>query len=299
MKSIALVTCAASLPIDYDMPPLLDALATLGMQTQVCDWEDPSIDWAAFDAVLLRSPWNYIDQLPTFLRWCERVESMTTLLNPAVVARFALDKHYLAALSSLGVPTVPTQFIESGMDPHEAIRALLAAHPESGDVVVKPTIGAYSKNVQRFAREQAHEAGDYAASLLANGSLVIVQPYLPLVDEVGETNLTYFDNAYSHAIRKSAMLLADGTVNVPTLDLRAAREADEAERAVAEAALRAAAQYMGLARPLLYGRVDLIRDKQGRPVVLELDICEPSLNLPFAPGSALRFAQVLARRLGG
>jgi O-ureido-D-serine cyclo-ligase len=279
------------------MPPLLDAFATLGLQTRVCDWEESSIDWFGFDAVLVRSPWNYFDRLPDFLRWCDRVEAQTCLLNPAVVARFALDKHYLAALASLGVPTVPTQFIESGMDPHAAIRGVLAAHAQSTDIVIKPTVGAYSKNVQRFARDREQEACAYAATLLANGNPVIVQPYLPSIDRVGETNLTYFDGSYSHAIRKSALLMADGTVNVPTQDLRAARVADDDERAVAEAALQAAAQYMGLNSPLLYGRVDLIRDTEGCPVVLELDICEPSLNLAFSEGSAMRFARSVAARL--
>jgi O-ureido-D-serine cyclo-ligase len=297
MKSLALVTCAASLPIDFDMPPLLEAFGTLGLHTLVCDWEDPSINWSGFDAVLLRSPWNYSDRLPAFLRWCERVEAKTCLLNPAVVARFALDKHYLAALSSLGVPTVPTRFIETGMDPNAPIRAVFAAHPQSTDIVIKPTIGAYSKNVQRFARDREQEACAYAAGLLANGNPVMVQPYLPSIDHVGETNLTYFDGSYSHAICKSALLMADGTVNVPTQDLRAARVADEDEQAVAKVALQAAAQFMGLTPPLLYGRVDLIRDTKGCPVVLELDICEPSLNLAFSHGSAMHFAQSVAARL--
>jgi O-ureido-D-serine cyclo-ligase len=143
------------------------------------------------------------------------------------------------------------------------------------------------------------EAVGHMSRLVEKGGHVIVQPYFDSVDRDGETDLIYFDRRYSHAIRKSAMLMQDGTVNVPTLEFRKARVADEDERAVASAALDAAVTHLGLDRPLLYGRVDLIRDDDGRPVVLELDICEPSLNLPFGEGSAMRFAQVLAKRVGG
>jgi hypothetical protein len=164
--------------------------------------------------------------------------------------------------------------------------------------VVKPTVGAYSKDVNRFPRLQEARALDYVTRLLRAGHRVMLQPYLESIDRDGETDLAYFDGVYSHAITKSAMLMADGTVKVPTQDLRTARVADEAERAVAASALAAAASHLSLDRPLLYGRVDLVRADDGRPMVLELEICEPSLNLPFAEGSAMRFAQALARRLG-
>lgn len=297
MKTLALVTCAPSLPIDYDMPLLLEAFQEIGLRTEVCDWEDPAIDWSNFDAVLLRSPWNYVEQLPEFLRWCERVAALTHLFNPVSVARWGLNKRYLADLAAHGVPIVPTKFVEPGEDPLLALRELLAAHPQAKEIVIKPTIGAYSKDVQRYARLLETEAVEYAAQLLRKGHHVILQPYLESIDHYGETDLTYFDGVYSHAIRKSALLMPDGTVNVPTLDFRKARTADEAERTVASAALEAAASHLGLERPLLYGRVDLIRGNDGHPVVLELDICEPSLNLPFGEGSAMRLAQAVAQRL--
>jgi hypothetical protein len=297
MKTLALVTSTTSLPIDYDMPLLLDAFASVGIQTQVCDWEDQIIDWSRFDGALLRSPWNYVERLDAFLSWCARVESLTRLFNPLAVARWSLDKRYLADLAAKGVPTVSTAFVDPNANPHAATTAFLAAHPKAEEIVVKPTIGAYSKDVRRFARGRESAAADYVARLLNEGHHVMIQPYLASIDRDGETNLAYFDGQYSHAIRKGAMLMADGTVHVPTQDLRAPRVADRAERVVADAALAAAAAHLKLSRPLLYARVDLIRGNDGQPVVLELEICEPSLNLPFAHGSPLRFAQAVVQRL--
>lgn len=127
------------------------------------------------------------------------------------------------------------------------------------------------------------------------GSAVLLQPYMQSIDDNGETNLIYFDGIYSHAIRKEALLLKDGTVNVPTFNFRAAREADFAERQVAEAALAAVMLHLQLDRPLLYARVDLVRNVLGTPEVLELEIAEPSLSLPLASGGADRFADMLAK----
>ncbi|WP_328647470.1 hypothetical protein OHS58_06260 [Amycolatopsis sp. NBC_00348] len=299
MTTVALVTDTVNLAIDYDMPLLREACTTIGLTTEICQWEDEEVDWSRFDAVLLRSPWNYVDRLSEFLAWCERVDASTLLLNPLAVARWALDKSYLADLAALGVPIVPSRFAGPSEDPASVVRDFLAEHPEATEIVVKPVVGAYSREVQRFTRSMETKAVGHMSRLCEEGGQVLLQPYFGSVDSNGETDLVYFDRRYSHAIRKSAMLMPDGTVNVPTLEFRKARVADESERVVASAALDAAASHLGLDRPLLYGRVDLIRDDNGKPVVLELDICEPSLNLPFGEGSALRFAEVLAERVGG
>jgi len=89
--------------------------------------------------------------------------------------------------------------------------------------------------------------------------------------------------------------MRDGTVHPPAYEFRTARNADDDERAAALAALDATAAHFGLDRPLLYARVDLIRDNNGNPQLLELEIAEPSLSLPFARAGATRFAEVLAK----
>ncbi len=301
MKPLALVTSAGSLPIDVDMPLLLAACQTVGLQAQVCDWEDPRVDWGRYGAVVLRSPWNYVEALPAFLAWCDRVAQRTRLFNPPRVSRWSLDKRYLRDLAEAGVPVVPTEFVAPQVGEAASLAvltSLMARHPESGEMVLKPTVGAYSRDVRRFPRAALSQAHHYLRHLQSRGAHVMVQPYLSAIDRDGETNLAFFDGQYSHAIRKGAMLMADGTVHVPTQDLRQARKADAQEQVVAGLALQAAARHLQLDQPLLYARVDLIRDGSGQPSVLELELCEPSLNLPFAEGSALRFAQAIARRIG-
>lgn len=297
VHSIALVTDADSLSIDYDMPLLLDACQAVGLTAEVCSWQDPSTNWAGFDAVLLRSPWSYVDRLAEFLAWCERVAAMTQLFNPVSAARWCLDKRYLADLDACGVPVVPSMFVEPAADPLPVLREFLSAHPQAEEFVVKPTVGASSKGIERYGRARLAAAAGHMTRLQREGFHVLLQPYLSSVDRYGETDLIYFDGVYSHAIRKGALLLSDGTVNAPTLDVRKARAADEDERALALAVLEVAATRLRLEQPLLYARVDLMRGDDGKPLVLEMELCEPSLNLPFAEGSAIRFAKAVAGRL--
>ncbi|MFG2049419.1 RimK family alpha-L-glutamate ligase [Micromonospora sp. NPDC048935] len=298
MSRLALVTDQASLPIDYDMALLLDACRAADLVAEVCDWEDPTVDWSGFDAVLLRSPWSYVDRLPVFLAWCERVAAVTDLHNPLPVVRWSLDKLYMADLAAHGVPVVPSTYVRPGSDPSAAVRQFLDGHPEAAEFVVKPTVGAYSKDVQRFSRSHAPTATAHVARLHSAGLVALLQPYLESVDRDGETDLIYFGGVYSHAIRKSPMLMPDGTVNVPTFESRTPRVAEDDERAVASAALAAAGARLGLDRPLVYARVDVIRGFDGAPIVLELELCEPSLNLPFTDHGPTRFAEAIAGRLG-
>ncbi len=114
MKRIALATCAEALPLDDDMPPLLAACAAQGLDAAAVNWDDSSVNWGGYAAVLLRSTWDYVPRLHSFLLWAEAVSRQTRLFNPRELVRWSSDKHYLADLTRAGVPIVPTLFVEPG-----------------------------------------------------------------------------------------------------------------------------------------------------------------------------------------
>lgn len=300
MSKIALVTAIAATGTDTDMVPLIEACARAGLAAEVRAWDDPSVAWTRYDAALLRSPWDYTERLPEFLAWCERVAAQSRLLNPLPVVRWNTDKHYLADLAARGVAVVPSAFVEPEAEPLPALQAFLAAHAEAAEFVVKPTVSAGSRDTQRYARAQEFAAANHIARLLDAGRSVLLQPYLASVDRDGETALLYFDGDYSHAIRKGALLRPDdggnGTALVP--EQIVAREPGQDEHALAQAVLAAARDALKLEAPLAYARVDLIRDADGTPRLLELELCEPSLFFPYADGSADRFVARLRERLG-
>lgn len=295
MPRIALVTAIVSAALDDDLPPLLDACARAGLVAEVRAWDDATVSWARYDAVVLRSPWDYHLRRDAFLHWAARVACMTRLLNPLEVVRWNTDKRYLADLEAAGVPVVPTRFVAPDAEPLPAIDACLAAFPDAAEVVVKPTVSAGSRDTQRYRRDQALAAANHVGTLLDAGRDAMLQPYLDAVDVRGETALLYFDGVFSHAIRKAALLRPDaaGLDHTAVPEAIAARTPDADELRTGEAVL--AALHARTGGPLPYVRIDLIRDADGTPRLLELELTEPSLFFAQAPEAADRFAAVLQR----
>ncbi len=296
MSRIALVTARAARDLDEDLAPLEGALRALGADVAIVDWDDGQADWARFDLALLRSAWDYTMRLADFLAWAQRTAACTRLLNPLDVLRWNTDKHYLGDLARTGVAIVPSVFVEPGMDARVALDAFLGEAGAAVEFVVKPSVGAGSRDAQRYARNELAAASTHVARLLAAGRSVLLQPYLDRVDAHGETALIHFDGCFSHAIRKGPLLRRgeDPTRALFATEQISARSATQAERELAAAALAA----IPFGQPLLYARVDLIHDRDGAPRLLELELAEPSLFFGYAAGSADRCARCVLARAG-
>jgi O-ureido-D-serine cyclo-ligase len=292
---VALVTAIAAFALDEDLAPLQQALRAEGIDAPIVAWDDMTVSWRRFDAALLRSTWDYTERLPEFLQWAHAVEGQTRLLNPLPVIRRNIDKHYLAELAKKKVAVVPSSFVEPGQDAGAALGKFLRKFKDADEFVVKPAIGAGSRDAQRYRRAQSAGAVAHVARLLAEQRSVLLQPYLASVDEHGETALMFFDGEFSHAIRKGPLLVADEgpTENLFATETISARTPGADELALARATLSA----LGTDEPLLYARIDLIRDAAGAPRLLELELTEPSLFFPYGEGAAERFVAALKRRL--
>jgi glutathione synthase/RimK-type ligase-like ATP-grasp enzyme len=292
---IALVSARAARGLDEDMPPLVAAFAAAGAEAQVADWDDAQIDWAGFDLALLRSAWDYTERLPQFLAWVDRTAERTALLNPVPVVRWNSDKHYLRELAEAGLAVVPSTFVEPAMDGERVLTEWLGREP-SAELVVKPAVGAGSRDTRRHARESQADMLAHIQMLLAKGRSVLLQPYLSGVDRHGETALIFIDGRFSHAIRKGPLLPrgAAATAALFAAEEITVRTPGADERALAE---RVLAQLPF--QRLLYARVDLIRDGAGTPRLLELELTEPSLFLAYDAGAAARFAAAALARLSG
>jgi O-ureido-D-serine cyclo-ligase len=284
MPNVALVTATAALGTDIDLDPLLDALGRAGVAADAPCWDDDTVAWAGYDLAVLRSPWDYVERYEEFLGWVEATEHLVRVLNPSSVVRWSTDKHYLADLAQRGLPVVPTEFFRPGEAPPRLTE-------RTGDLVVKPVISAGSRDTMWHSDPEAAEA--HADKLLAAGRAVMVQPFLAGITTYGETGLVYFDGVFSHAFRKAPILALDAP---PTDEFFAPEEITsrvptDAERHVADAAIGSCDA------DLLYGRVDLVPGPDGRPLVLEVELAEPSYYVGQAQGSADRFAAAVAKRL--
>jgi glutathione synthase/RimK-type ligase-like ATP-grasp enzyme len=273
---IRVATCKELPEVDGDSAPLAAAFAAAGVHAPLLAWDDPAVDWDEPAPTVLRSTWNYALHHEAFTAWLDRIAAAGPLWNPLAIVRGNLHKRYLLELAARGVPVVPTTLIERGEHGGEL--------PELARFVIKPEIGAGSLNARVF-RAGDPEAHAHLARLTRTGA-ALVQPYIESVEDHGERSMVWIDGALSHAIRKSPRFSGDSEQVTGPFPI------SDAERAVAEAALAP------VAAQLLYARVDLARDASGQPMVMEMELVEPSLFFARGPGSADRFVRGLLRRLG-
>jgi hypothetical protein len=284
-RRVALVTCAELPELDEDDRLLRAELERRGVEVRPAVWDDPAVEWDGFDLAVLRSPWDYVQRRDAFLTWARGVPR---LRNDADVVAWNTHKGYLRDLAAAGVPVVHTDWIEPGGD---------FSAPD-GAYVVKPAVSAGSKDTGLYRPGDERLASGLVSRILDSGRTVMVQPYLDSVATAGETALLFFGDGdgrprFSHAARKGPMLTGPDRggdeLFVPEEITARQPSADEIE--VAEAALAAAPD------GLLYARVDLIRGDDGAPVVVELELAEPSCFLGTSDGAAARFADAITARL--
>ncbi len=301
---LALATCAELPDLDPDDQLLRDALVERGIAVDVAVWDDPTVDWASYPHVVIRSTWDYTERQAQFVDWTRRVEQTSTLLNPADVIAWNTDKTYLRDLEERGLPIVPTIWLDP--ERNMSSRAINSRLPAFGEFVIKPTISAGSRDTGRYdasATQQRMLAITHAKNLMAVGRKVMLERYLRAVDTAGETGLVYLDGVFSHAVRKSALLsgpFREGDLEGALYrgEVIAPREPSTAERELGDRVLAVLGEvFVELDRPLLYARVDVIPDDEGSPVILEVELTEPSLFLSHAPGSVERAADAFAGRL--
>ena len=287
---IALVTIDEARHHDTDLQLLADALTRKGASVELVNWDDAAADWTQFVAAIVRSPWDYHWRLPEFLAWADRVSRETQLFNSADVLRWNTDKVYLRDAVEFGVPVIPTEFVtdEAGVD------AVVLPH----DVVVKPTVSAGSNDTLRFVGDDTG-ARAHIRHVLSLGKKAMVQPYQGRVDERGETGLLFYNGKFSHAFCKAAILShgeseRNGLFVVEEITSRTPR-ADEL--AVGEKVIQLLTSRFGEAP--LYARIDMVDGDDGEPLVMEIELAEPSMFFHVAEGSADRYADAILARVAG
>jgi hypothetical protein len=124
----------------------------------------------------------------------------------------------------------------------------------------------------------------------------MVQPYIVSVDTQGESGMVFLRGQLSHAITKSAMLGAPRE-SVAGLYKSEVIDPHTATGPELELAQRTLASLRWPASALLYARVDMLGGPDGEPLLIELELTEPSLFMGTAPGSGERFADAIMSAL--
>lgn len=283
---LAFATSSAIPTIYPDDVGLAAALIQLGITPTACIWNDPTVDWKSYDAVLIRTTWDYFKLYPDFLRWLDHLDNLSVpTINDTGLLRWNTDKRYLLELAGHGVDIIPTQILSHG-ELHKALAAV-----QGKEVVVKPTVSGAAWHT---VRGQAGDASFGAEVAALPGSLTyMLQPFMPEIVRDGEWSLIFFEGWFSHAVIKRPAA-GDYRVQGDWGGKAAYAETNAEIRAAAERVLAAAAA-VGHASPA-YARVDGVVSG-GHFMLMELEVAEPSLHFDVCPAGAKVFALALAARM--
>jgi hypothetical protein len=259
-------------PLAPDDQLLLEALRAQGVDAEVVPWEAGGYPWHKADLVKIASTWNYPHAWKRYREWLQRVARVTRLCNPLEVLLWNIEKsRYFADLQQRGIPLIPTDILSRGTNVDLASR--LDEHGWDR-AVLKPSIATNSLGCRTVRRSDAESVAEGQAhlALFLPWQDMLLQPYLPSVETGYETSYIFVNGAYSHAFGKSAFgpRLADAltskVVHPSPIDVELAVWIMQTVQRL-------------LRLHLLYGRVDIVRDAQGRPLVMEIELTEPMLHL--------------------
>ncbi|MBX3393830.1 MAG: hypothetical protein KF841_00540 [Phycisphaerae bacterium] len=297
--NIALVTCRKLPDWEIDDRPLKTAFAARGAMTLHPTWDDASFDWTSCDACLIRTTWDYVPRRDEFVEWAQRVDKVTPIFNPPEIVRWNTHKGYLRDLELRGIPTIPTIWLKAGGEDSHWRESMAERGWKRG--FLKPVIGSAAHDTLRFdLTPEGTASASQHLQRLASGRPMMLQPYLSRVESEGEYSVILIDGQVSHAVRKFPVP-GDYRVQDDHGGKDEPADLDAAVLTLARRIVQTAGDWVSrpVDRPLLYARVDLLRDDEGNFVLTELELVEPSLFLRHGPATADCLADALLKRLEG
>jgi glutathione synthase/RimK-type ligase-like ATP-grasp enzyme len=289
IATIAIVTYYKAPNLTPDDALVVEPLAARGVRVVPVQWTDESADWSAFDAVVLRSCWEYYREEERFLAWLDRLDAAgVPVWNSTATVRWNARKTYLVELAERGVRTIPSEHVPRGA---QVSLADIRRRTGWGELVVKPVVSGGAFETWRVPAVTTEEDERRFAEFISARD-TIVQPFLPEIGE-GEWSFIFFLGELSHAVRKRPVT-GDFRVQ-PQYGGVTTKETPRAEL-VAQAAAVLAAAPEGVERAPLYARVDAC-EVGGELLLMELEIIEPQLFFVCDPESPARFADAVVRAL--
>lgn len=260
-----------------------EAFERRGLRVGRTNWDNADFDWTETEYIIFKTTWDYFDRFEEFMRWLHDVSKKTKLINRIETIRWNVDKHYLLDLNKKGLNIPKTIFIESG-DDSEFEKIFL----NSGwkDSILKPVVSGGGRHTYKINKDNASEHEKIYRELIKNEAMMLQEFQYSVLDE-GEKTFMVFGGKYSHAVLKKAKA-GDFRVQDDFGGTVHEYEASKEEIEFAECV-------MSLCNPLpVYGRVDAIKDNNGKLAVSELELIEPEMWFRTKPEAAEVYAEAVS-----
>jgi glutathione synthase/RimK-type ligase-like ATP-grasp enzyme len=285
MKKCAFLTLDTRGDYFIDDEHAIRPLEALGWQVSTLSWRQTGTPWHDFDVVVVRSTWDYWNDVRAFLDTLRQIDDETRLANPLDIIHWNLEKTYLVDLESKGVGIVPTVWPDSV---HAATFSRCFSELGTDQLVIKPVVGANGDDAFRITAGEAPQRLEEICSRFA-AKRGLVQTFMPNILTEGEYSLFYFNGEFSHAILKTPK----GS------EFRSQEEHGGEIRLVTPESklhMRGQKALAALSKTPLYARVDFVRDELDDFLVMEFELIEPSMYLRTDPDAPGRFAQAIDNR---
>jgi len=262
---------------------LVDPLTQLGWQVDFISWKAKDICWDDYFVVIIRSTWDYQNDVSAFFKVLEKIEASHAILeNSLEIVRWNLEKTYLKDLEAQGIQIVPTHWYDK-FDTHSLTKAFNYWNCE--EIIVKPVVSANADNTFRIHTQRQLNDQLQLFSVFENRAYM-VQPFIQNILKEGEFSTFYFNGEYSHSILKTpkqgdfrvqeehggSLLKIEPEVTLKDISLKILQQINPTP---------------------LYARLDFVRNKNNEFCVMEVELIEPSLYFNMDPQAAERFARVL------
>jgi hypothetical protein len=287
MKNCAFLTLDERGDFVIDDEHAIGPLADIGWRVSTVSWRQTEVPWEHFDVVIIRSTWDYWNDVPAFLEVLARIDRESRLANALDIVHWNLAKTYMVDLEGKGVGIVPTIW------PDAVLEGLFPAYCDqlqSDELVIKPVVGANGEDAYRVSRSDAADRLARIAEVFT-GRAAMVQRFMPGIQSEGEYSLFFFNGEFSHAILKVPAASEFRSQEEHGAEIRSVRP----EKALL---LRAREALASLSSVPLYARIDFVRDDRDDFLVMELELIEPSMYLRTDPEAASRFARAIDKRYG-
>jgi len=282
MPKIAFATYQQLPGVTDDDRLVADVLSQRGVSVQAAPWDAKDVDWSSFDRVIIRSTWDYSLKREAYERWVGGfLTAPHRFWNPPDAVLANLSKRYLLEFAARGADVIPTVYVAVGETPRLQI---IMEKQGWREIVIKPAVSAAARGTWRTSIERTDADQDRFAEQ-AKAEPMLIQPYFPEIAARGEWSLIFFGGHFSHAVLKKP---ATGDFRVQKHLGGTTVSAAPHSRLVDQAL-----QILQIFKtPLLYARLDGI-ERDGRFVLMELEINEPFLFLGYSPEAPARFADAI------
>lgn len=254
------------------------AFSDAGVVNEVIVWDQTN--WSGFKNILIRTPWDYADKSDLFINKIKQATDLgINIIHDPEIILWNMDKGYLTELAN------SIKVVQTLSEENFNLKLINKYFEKLGPkLVIKPKVGAGGKNTFKVDKDDNLEP----LKVLSDTS-VIIQPFIESIQSEGEYSFIFFDSIFSHAVVKKAKA---GEFRIQEEHGGKTQKYEPSDSEISQTK----SMLESLKFKTTYARVDVVRHL-GEMYLMEMEVIEPELFLPFSHDGAAKFVAAVKAKL--